>query len=268
MDKTYSILILPWRGTRTRSLVLSQRSIRFLLWGAVILLGTSGWLAGDYLWMKLQKKELKQLRAKAQARREQLSNLDKQAKEIQLLLAKWKGLQGKVQASLPAQYRSSANGHYAVEDLGNSLASFQSELERLIASIPSARPSSGRVSSGYGRRHSPWTGKPEFHSGIDIPNPIGTPVYAPGDGLVESVGASKGNGRSVVINHGQGITTVYLHLSKSHVKKGDRVRKGQQIADVGNTGYSTSPHLHYEVRVNGIPIDPRRNLMEQDSPSS
>lgn len=244
-----------------RRLVLSQKSIRHLLSGAVILLGIGGWLLGDYLWMKLRKKEIRELRVEAQARREQLSALQEQAKDIQLLLANWKGLQEKIQASLPPQHRSSANGNHAIEELEKSLATLRSELERLTASIPSGWPASGRVTSGVGTRTSPWTGKPEFHSGLDIPNPVGTPVFAPGDGVVESVVESSGNGRSVVLNHGQGITTQYAHLSKAHVKKGDHVRKGQRIADVGNTGKSTSPHLHYEVRVNGVPIDPRPSLI-------
>ncbi|MCH8056136.1 MAG: M23 family metallopeptidase [Deltaproteobacteria bacterium] len=111
-------------------------------------------------------------------------------------------------------------------------------------------------------RRDPWTGKPEFHSGLDIPKPIGTPVYAPGDGVVDTVKRSKVNGRTLGLNHGQGITTRYAHLSKIQVKKGDRVRKGQQIAIVGNTGKSTNPHLHYEVRINGVPIDPRRKLIK------
>ncbi len=262
MDKTYSILILPWRGTRMRRLVFSQRSLWCFLAGAVILLGFSGWLSGDYLWMRLQRKKVKQLRVEVKAQREQLSALQERTKDIQVLLADWKGLQEKVQDSLSPQRKSSANGHHKMKELEKSLVSLQSELERLIASTPSGWPLKGQVSSGVGTRTSPWTGEPEFHSGLDIPNPVGTPVYAPGDGVVDLVGESNGKGLTVVLNHGQGITTQYAHLSKTHVKKGDRVRKGQEIANVGNTGKSTSPHLHYEVRVNGVPIDPRRYLME------
>ena len=251
-----------------RRLVLSQKSIRYLLAGGVFLVAISGWLLGDYLWMKGQKKGLKELRMEALAQREQLSVLQDQTKNLQLLLTDWKGIQQGVQASLPSQNRSSFNGHLAIKELEKSLASLRNELEHLIASIPSAMPAKGRVTSGVGTRHSPWTGKPEFHSGLDLPNPVGTPVYAPANGVVESVGVSNGNGQMVVLNHGQGITTQYLHLSKAIVKKGDRVRKCQQIAESGNTGKTTSPHLHYEVRVNGIPIDPRANLLKQGSPSS
>ncbi|HEY3303317.1 MAG TPA: M23 family metallopeptidase, partial [Candidatus Binatia bacterium] len=147
-------------------------------------------------------------------------------------------------------------------EMQQSLSSLQSELEKMIAAIPTEWPATGRVTSGVGDRVSPLTGRIEFHSGIDIPNPIGTPVYAAGNATVETTGEMNGNGRTVVLNHGQGITTQYLHLSKIHVKQGQQVRKGQQIAEVGNTGHSTSPHLHYEVRVNGVPIDPRRGLLK------
>lgn len=227
-----------------------------------------GWLAGDYLWMKWQKRGLKELRMEALAQREQLSVLQEQTKNLQGLLANWKGLQERIQSSLPSQNRKPINSPLAIAELERSLVSLQKELDLLIASVPSSMPAEGRVTSGVGTRSSPWTGKPEFHSGLDIPKPIGTPVYSTADGVVESTGIVNGNGQTVVLDHGQGITTQYMHLSKIQVKKGDRVRKGQQIAESGNTGKSTSPHLHYEVRINGVPVDPRAHLIKQNSPSS
>lgn len=268
MNKSYSILILPWRGTQIRRLVLSQKSIRHLIAAGVVMLATGAWLAGDYLWMKMQKKGLAELRMEAMAQREQLSVLQEQTKNLQLLLANWKGLEHGIRASLPPQSRASFNGRLAIAELERSLSSLQGELEKLIASLPTAMPVGGRITSGVGTRLSPWTGKPEFHSGLDIPNPIGTPARAAGDGVVESTGVVNGNGLTVILSHGQGITTQYSHLSKIHVKKGDRVRRGQQIAETGNTGKSTSPHLHYEVRINGVPVDPRSSLVKQNSPSS
>jgi len=267
MKKTCSILILPLKGTRMRRFVLSQKSIRCLTYAGILLLGVGAWLAGDYIWMKLQKSEVNRLRMEALAQREQLSILQEQTKNLRLLLANWKGLTEKIQASVPSSKRSS-NGHFVIANLEKSLTSLQNELESLITSVPTAMPASGRIVSGVGMRASPWTGEPEFHSGLDIPNPIGTPVYAPGNGVVESAGESNGNGRAVVLNHGQGITTQYAHLSKIHVKNGDQVQKGQKIAEVGNTGKSTSAHLHYEVRVNGVAIDPRRSLVKEIPPSS
>jgi murein DD-endopeptidase MepM/ murein hydrolase activator NlpD len=97
-----------------------------------------------------------------------------------------------------------------------------------------------------------------YHAGLDIPKPIGTRVVASGDAVVESIDSKVG---TIVLNHGQEIKTKYAHLSKVFVKEGERVRQGQPIAAVGNVGRSTGPHLHYEVRVAGVAIDPREGLM-------
>ena len=268
MNKSYSILIFPWRGTHMRRLVLSQKSLRHLAAAGVVVLATGAWLAGDYLWMKIQKKGITELRMEAMAQREQLSVLQEQTQNLQLLLANWKGLEQDIKASLPPQGRASFNGRLAIAELEKSLSALRSELEKLIASVPTVMPLGGRITSGVGTRLSPWTAKPEFHSGLDIPNPIGTPVRATGDGVVDATGVMNGNGLTVIVNHGQGITTQYSHLSKTLVKKGDRVRRGQQVAETGNTGKSTSPHLHYEVRINRVPVDPRSSLVKQNSPSS
>ena len=273
MSKKYSVLILPHRGTRIRRFAVSKRSIFCLLSGGTALLGIGGWMLGNYLWQN-HLLEIGQLKSRARAQQENFASAQEQSqekfsalqdrnKDIRALLVNWKGLQEKVQASLPSKHRSSLNGHYAVEELESNLSLLHSELENLIASIPSTMPTNGHISSPVGMRRSPWTGKQEFHAGLDIPNRVGTSVYAPGNGVVESVSVGNGNGRMVVLDHGQGIVTKYAHLSKSFVKKGDRVRKGQKIAAVGNTGKSTNPHLHYEVRVNGIPIDPRRKLIKK-----
>jgi len=228
----------------------------------MLLAGIVALLFGDYLRMKFQRSEVHDLVVDTQLQQEQLSSLYDRTKEVQGLLAHWKELRGKVQASLPPQRRASVNGHEAVAGLENYLNSLQDQLKQMIASIPTSLPAAGRISSGVGTRPSPWDGKAEFHSGLDIPNPIGTPVYAPADGVVDFVGQSNGNGQTVLLDHGQGIITQYAHLSKTNVKKGEAVRKGQQIANVGNTGKSTSAHLHYEVRVNGVPVDPRRYLVK------
>ncbi len=128
----------------------------------------------------------------------------------------------------------------------------------MIASLPSDWPVEGGVVSGVGMRRSPWTGKMEHHAGLDIPKPMGTPVHASGDAIVESIDGKRG---TIVLNHGQEIKTQYAHLSEIFVNEGERVRKGQPIAHVGNTGKSTGPHLHYEVRVGGVAIDPRQSLI-------
>lgn len=258
MDRRYSIFIFPWKGNRVRRLALSNRAIRALLTGGVILAGIGVLFLADYVRMKFQRGHLVE---NVQSQQERLSSLYDRTKEIQDLLRDWKDLGEKLQASLPRQQKDRAEGHAAVDGLENYLNSLQDELKEMIASIPTELPSSGRISSGLGMRPSPWTGKTQFHAGLDIPNPVGTPVYAPANGVVHFVGEQDGNGRLVMLDHGRGIVTHYAHLSKALVKPGDSVVKGQQIADVGNTGNSTSSHLHYEVRVNGVPIDPRRHLI-------
>ena len=174
----------------------------------------------------------------------------------------------KIQASALREHESSLTGPELVDELETSLASLQGELETLIVSIPTEWPTKGWVSSGFGKRRSPWTGKTAFHDGIDMANRRGTPVIAPGDAVVEYAGKNGGYGRTIVLNHGQGIITRYAHLSKIYVKKGDRVRKNQKIANMGNTGKSTNSHLHYMVQINGIAIDPLRYLLKQRPSSS
>jgi murein DD-endopeptidase MepM/ murein hydrolase activator NlpD len=262
MNKRYSILIFTPREARVRRFGFTLKSAGAAMAGVILLLGLGGWFLGDYLWTKVETANLNRLKLRARAQREQFSRLHGQAQNIQTLLADWKGLREKIDAAVPREQRLSTNSRYAIPEMQQSLNSLQSELERLIASIPTDWPATGKITSGLGDRVSPMTGRIEFHSGIDIPNPTGTPVYAPGNATVEAIGEANGNGRTVVLNHGQGITTQYLHLSKIHVNLGEKVRKGQQIAEVGNTGRSTSPHLHYEVRVNGVPIDPRRGLLK------
>jgi murein DD-endopeptidase MepM/ murein hydrolase activator NlpD len=262
MAKRYSILILASRETRVRRLGFSRKSACAVLSGVALLVGLAGWFAGDYIWLKIESGSLRRLQLKAKSQREQFSRLQDQTQALQSLLADWQGLREKVDASVPLQQRLTTKNRFATAELQQSLNSLQSELQQLIASIPTDWPATGKITSGIGDRVSPMTGRIEFHSGLDIPNPTGTPVYAPGNGTVAAAGEMNGNGRMVVLDHGQGITTQYLHLSKINVNRGEQVRKGQQIAEVGSTGQSTSPHLHYEVRVNGVPIDPRKSILK------
>jgi murein DD-endopeptidase MepM/ murein hydrolase activator NlpD len=257
INRTYSILVI--RGTQVRRLVVSETGVRYLLWGGITLLCAGGWYFSDYI--ALQKKRVQETIAKAQAQQEKVSALRATTNEVQALLSRWKGFRERIQASLPRRHRAPSDLQHADEELHEVLTFLQSELAKMIASLPSDWPVKGRVVSGVGMRPSPWTGEIEFHSGLDIPKPIGTLVHAAGDAVVESVGETDGNGRTIVLNHGEGIKTQYAHLSKILVNKGDHVRRGERIAHVGNTGKSTGPHLHYEVRVNGIPVDPRKGLI-------
>ena len=128
--------------------------------------------------------------------------------------------------------------------------------------LPSIPPVRGIKVSGFGIRKDPITGGLKFHEGVDFSAPEGTPVVATADGIVEKAGMNGwGYGIQVVINHGYGIKTRYAHLSRALVRPGDTVRRGQVIGLVGNTGRSVGEHLHYEVIVNGEPVNPNRYIL-------
>ncbi len=130
----------------------------------------------------------------------------------------------------------------------------------LYASTPSVWPVRGWVTSPFGNRNSPFTGIPTFHEGMDIAAQTGTPVMAPAEGVVIRAGFATGYGNVVELSHGYGIKTIFGHNSRLNVKTGQRVKRGDVISYVGDSGSSTGPHLHYEVRLNGLPVNPVRYL--------
>jgi murein DD-endopeptidase MepM/ murein hydrolase activator NlpD len=117
-------------------------------------------------------------------------------------------------------------------------------------------PTSGRAGSGYGYRTHPIFGSRRLHTGVDVAGPIGQPIVAAARGMVVSAGWRGGYGLAVVIDHGGGLATLYAHQSRLHVRAGEVVDAGQQIGEIGSTGQSTGPHLHFEVREHGVPRDP------------
>lgn len=137
------------------------------------------------------------------------------------------------------------------------------EREEKLTSIPSIKPVQEdklarniRHLSGYGIRIHPVHKVKKIHKGIDFTAPEGTPIQATGNGTIKKVSKSRSYGNNVIIDHGFGYETLYAHMHEVHVKKGEKVIKGQQIGTVGDTGLSTAPHLHYEVRINGKHVNP------------
>lgn len=135
--------------------------------------------------------------------------------------------------------------------------------EKLFASIPAIIPSEGMRGDRFGMRSHPILGIRRMHYGLDVVANIGTPVYAPGAGKVSFVGRRGGYGITVEIDHGFGFTTLYSHLSKAEVKQGQYVERGELIAKTGNSGkLSTGPHLHYEVKHNGVALNPENFIYD------
>ncbi len=138
-----------------------------------------------------------------------------------------------------------------------------SDLKDRLTHTPSIWPAKGWFSRGYGMKYDPFTGYKRMHRGIDIANHRGTPIVTTADGKVVKVGNNGGMGKAVVVDHGYGFRTLYGHLSKSEVKVGQRVKRGEVIALMGSTGYSTGPHLHYEVIRNGKNLNPRKFCLNE-----
>ena len=149
------------------------------------------------------------------------------------------------------------NQKKSFESLFNNLE----DQRNLLAATPAIRPTDGWISSTFGYRTSPFTGLREFHNGLDIATRKGTPILAAADGVVTFAGTKGLMGKLIVIDHGYGMVTRYAHIHKMLKKRGDAVKKGDTIALVGNTGRSTGSHLHYEVHLNGIPVNPAKYIL-------
>lgn len=140
------------------------------------------------------------------------------------------------------------------------LVEYLEDRRSLFMATPSLWPAKGLITSEFGWRKDPISGVTEYHEGIDISAPSGTSVKAAGEGVVIESGNDAGYGKAIVIDHGYGIVTRYAHLSKSYVVVGQKVKKGSVIGAVGSSGKSTGPHVHYEVRIDGVPVNPIKYL--------
>ena len=150
-------------------------------------------------------------------------------------------------AEVPAMGRSRTVGTTAMMTAGTAAS----------ANMPSIWPVAGIMRGGFGSRRNPFGGmSSEFHKGQDISAPLGTPVIATADGVVVTAGWQRGYGRVVYVDHGNGISTRYGHLSRIDTVVGQVIKRGEQLGLVGSSGRSTAPHLHYEVRINGEPANP------------
>jgi murein DD-endopeptidase MepM/ murein hydrolase activator NlpD len=165
--------------------------------------------------------------------------------------------------------------HEQVEELSRASETQQEEFrsllksledqQNLLASTPAIRPiprgEKSWITSRFGYRKSPFTGRREFHKGYDISARKGTPILATADGVVTFAGKKGLMGNMVVIDHGHGIITRYGHCNKFLKKRGEKVKRWEPIALMGNTGRSTGPHVHYEVHLNGIPVNPEKYIL-------
>ena len=258
--------------------------------GALIGMLTITGMAGSYTRMLVKVARFNQLRSEKDALSRNYNKLEKVAQEKDVQVASLGSLASEVsalyglknEAELTPSATTDANAqrfHRSLDQLAilkNSAmsgvasmgiaASYDhfgtlstSDWERLAAA-PSLWPVEGAVTSSFGERIDPFNGEGAFHTGVDISTAYGTSVIAPADGVVKSADFVNGYGRTVMLDHGHGITTLFGHLSGFAVTDGEYVRRGDVIAYVGTSGRSTGAHLHYEVRIHDTPVNPHKYL--------
>lgn len=149
-----------------------------------------------------------------------------------------------------------------LENRINLLDQFLLDKDSFLRSTPTLIPAWGWITSYYGPRMSHYSERVKMHEGLDVGAPIGTDIIAPADGIVKVANKNPGFGNYIEIDHGYGLETVFGHNSVNFVRKGQKVKRGEIIGKTGNTGLSTGPHLHYEVRINGTPVDPLYYILD------
>lgn len=298
--KRFSLIIVPHCAEKFRCITLSSKSIRALLSvGIFCFVALVGFLV-DYFTMNVtrakyrqllqenaeQKKSLVEYQASVAKLRETIQNFKTYTEKLNVMaglksseVLKEFGIGGgevdeivseeaasgpQLQQSLSLQDTKELSAK--AEDIGKNLdilVNFFEVQTTRLASTPTIWPTMGWVSSPFSYRVDPFTGKKAFHYGIDIATNFGNPIVATADGVVLKLGNDKMSGRYIVINHGGGLTTHYLHLSKFLVKAGQKVKRGDVIGLVGKSGKALGPHLHYEVRLNNRPVNPYRYILEE-----
>lgn len=205
-----------------------------------------------------QRRARSQLDSLAHERRNLVGLADAQRHHVAGQVAEMESLSAAEEAQLEALILARQREVEAQRDAARRAAALSGGPPPPVLGAPSALswPVSGMITSPFGWRRNPFNGAPDFHQGLDIGAPSGTTITAPAAGTVISAGWYGGYGNFVLIDHGGGMSTGYGHLSQIFVANGQTVQKGQAIGAVGSTGVSTGPHLHFEVRINGKPVDP------------
>jgi murein DD-endopeptidase MepM/ murein hydrolase activator NlpD len=292
----YTFIFLPGPHARIRTLNISKSAIRSVLLSLAGVLILSVYLIYQYHDIKGQERELQSMSEELMQQKVLVQNyalnlidykrqmflirdLDTKLRQVLSLGPRDKaqqllgiggpdelGLQNLATIGEKKQGEALKEMHQELTQLQGVASKQETSLQTLIeyfedkrslyASTPADWPVRGWVTSPFGSRISPITGKIQFHEGMDIAAQIGTPVIAPADGVVIKAGSESSYGDLVELSHGYGLKTIFGHNSRLNVKPGQHVKRGDIIAYVGDTGSSTGPHLHYEVRLNGLPVNP------------
>ncbi|RJR36535.1 MAG: M23 family metallopeptidase [Desulfobacteraceae bacterium] len=298
--KKVTVLLMPQGAKRVRQIEISKVFfvlVPFLVFSGALLLAA---IIRDYIAVKKEIPRFAHLHKENAEQKEQLVALAQEIEVISKSLEDLKKLDNKLRAMVNLETREDRTQFLGIGGSGplsldqapqsekgqrrlvrlmhDTLSDIRSEIslqknekielsdlletqKSILACTPSIWPARGWVSSTFGNRISPFTNEKEFHSGMDISAKAESPIISAADGVVLETGTDYGYGKVIRISHGHGYKTTYAHVSRYLVKPGQRVKRGQQIATVGSTGRSTGPHLHYEISLNGLPVNPNRYIL-------
>jgi murein DD-endopeptidase MepM/ murein hydrolase activator NlpD len=285
--RSYILFVKHGEDGQLRKIPIPVQYLYVFIAGAVIVVLSLTGMAGSYTRMLLKVSRFNELRHEKEDLKNRYSKLEQVAKERDIQVASLGSLAGEVSSLYglksdsimedaaaehrDAQVHSSMNQFFALRSSAMTGAATTGISLGLIRNVttadwvranssPSIWPVEGLVTGSFGERIDPFNGEGAFHNGVDISSTYGQAVIAPADGVVEFADFFGGYGRAVVLEHGRGVSTRYGHLSGFAVTQGQRVHRGDIIGYVGLSGRSTGPHLHYEVRINDIPVNPHKYL--------
>lgn len=294
--KLISIVIVPNWKTNFRTITIPQKSIRLLIIAGVTFAVLFSYFLVDYFSMTMTKAKYKELQKEFQVQKETLANYEVTISQMKESLNSLENYVRKINVLAGIQSPDKITGEpglgggdrFEAKDAGKitreitpgAIQAIKQRAESMeknlsyvlhffenqnttLATTPTIWPTVGWVSSSFGPRIDPFTGRNAMHTGLDIATNFNNPVVATANGVVVQVGFDKYKGNFVIISHGNGFSTEYWHLQKYTVKSGQKVERGQLIGYVGKTGKALGPHLHYEVHLNGKPINPIDYIIEE-----
>jgi len=301
LDKDYfNILIFGQKTSKTRHLRIHKKTFKVGLYLLAFGFLSTIFFFCDYIQVRKKTFELNQLRQETQEQKSKIHFFSSKIEDLEGQLSKLKdfdkkirvianlekgqeatsfmGMGGPSPSDVREKLKAEKDEKGLVQQMGTDIERLKSEavsreeslseLEKLLqtkkdalVSTPSIWPAQGWVTSGFGFRTNPFTGLTQMHEGIDISNRTGTLITAPADGIISDIGSDWAHGKILVISHGFGMISRYSHLNKVLVRVGQKVKRGDNIAEVGMSGKTTGPHLHYEIRLNGIPVNPMRYIL-------
>jgi murein DD-endopeptidase MepM/ murein hydrolase activator NlpD len=292
-QRGFNLLVVHGDGRRIARVTLPRWLILAVLGLSLALPASVAVIYTDYLQLRSQRASLNELTARVAEQQEVIGASRSKMRQIHAEIDGWRDLQTRIWRPFGPEDSSAkhvtgiggATGPVRaaetpdraaigdeleqltgiVKEEGDNLRAlerFLGRATRVLASLPSRWPVRGQVNSGYGNRASPWLAKSEFHSGLDIGAPVGTPVKSPAPGTVVFAGVNADYGQTLIIDHGNETKSLYGHLSMLKVAVNEKVQRGEVIALTGNTGRSSGPHVHYEIQVKGQAVNPTSYLWE------